>query len=215
MSEPEASEPKEASARDRIVAAARSLVEGGGVGALSMRKLAADVGVAPTAIYWHVGSRDDLLNAVLDTMIADLPPIVARGSTPKARLTSVARSFRDQIRATTLTQQLAEEVNRTAELSFPGQVALAREMEAAGLRGAAAAQAVRAVLFLVGGFILLEDNFSHRREGGRTTQELWRRVDDPAIDPELRRAMTRPANTDALFDYAVERLLESVLDGSV
>lgn len=204
-----------ASARDRIVAAARALIESGGVDALSMRKLAADVGVAPTAIYWHVGSRDDLLNAVLDSMIADLPPIVAKGSTPKDRLASAARSFRDQVRSTTRTQQLAEAVDRTAELSFQGQVALAREMEAAGLRGAAAAQAVRALLFLVGGFILLEDNFSHRREGGRTTQELWRRVDDPAIDPGLRRAMTRAANTDALFDYAVDRLLESVLDGSV
>ena len=201
--------------RDAIVAAARTLVEAGGVEALSMRKLAADLGVAPTAIYWHVGSRDDVLHAVLDALIADLPPIVARGTTPKARLASVARSIRDQVRATTLTQQLAATIDRTAELSFPGQVALAREMEAAGLHGGAAAQAVRAVLFLVGGFILLEDNFSHRRPGGRTTQELWRRVDDPAIDAGLRRAMTRPANTDALFDYAVERLLESVLAGSV
>jgi TetR/AcrR family tetracycline transcriptional repressor len=201
--------------RDRIVAAARALIEAGGVDALSMRKLAADVGVAPTAIYWHVGSRDDLLNAVLDAMIDDLPSIVARGSTPKARLASVARSIRDQVRATTLAQQLAQVVDRTAELSFPGQVALAREMEAAGLHGAEAAQAVRALLFLVGGFILLEDNFSHRREGGRTTQELWRRVDDPGIDPGLRRAMARPVNTDSLFDYAVDRLLESVLAGTV
>lgn len=203
------------SGREEIVAAARALIEAGGVEALSMRKLAADVGVAPTAIYWHVGGRDDVLNAVLDTLIAELPPIEARGATPKARLASVARSFRDQVRATTLTQQLAETLDRTAELSFPGQVALAREMEAAGLGGAEAAQAVRALLFLVGGFILLEDNFSHRREGGRTTQELWRRVDDPLIDPGLRRAMTRPANTDTLFDYAVDRLLESVLAGTV
>jgi len=201
--------------RDEIVAAARTLVEAGGVEALSMRKLAADLGVAPTAIYWHVGGRDDVLNAVLDALIAELPPVVARGSTPKARLVSAARSLRDQVRATTLTQQVAEVVDRTAELSFPGQVALAREMEAAGLQGAEAAQAVRALLFLVGGFILREDNFSHRREGGRTTQELWRRVDDPAIDAGLKRAMSRPANTDALFDYAVERLVDSVLAGTV
>ena len=203
------------SGRDGIVAAARALVEGGGIEALSMRKLAADLGVAPTAIYWHVGSREALLNAVLDALIADLPPIAGRGSTPKARLASVARSFRNQVRATTLTQQLAQELGRTAELSFPGQVALAREMEAAGLHGAEAAQAVRSLLFLVGGFILLEDNFSHRREGGRTTQELWRRLDDPGVDVGLRRAMTRPVNTDSLFDYAVERLLESILGPAV
>jgi AcrR family transcriptional regulator len=197
--------------QERIVAAARALIETGGVEALSMRKLAAEVGVAPTAIYWHVGSREDLLNAVLDAMIADLPPVVARGGSPRARLASVARSIRDQVRSTTATQQLAAEVGRTAELSFPGQVALAREMQAAGVTGSDAAQAVRAVLFLVGGFILLEDNFAHRQPGSRTTQELWQGLEASDIDPALRKAMAKPANTDTLFDYAVDRLLASVL----
>ena len=197
--------------QERIVAAARALIDAGGVEALSMRKLAAEVGVAPTAIYWHVGSREDLLNAVLDSMIADLPPVAARGSSPRARLASVARSIRDQVRATTPAQQLAAELGRTAELSFPAQVALTREMQAAGITGSDAAQAVRAVLFLVGGFILLEDNFAHRQPGSRTTQELWQTLDDPGIDPALRRAMAKPANTDSLFDYAVDRLLASVL----
>src|SRR5947209_13709478 len=196
---------------ERIVAAALALIEAGGVEALSMRKLGAEVGVAPTAIYWHVGSREDLLNAVLDAMIADLPPVVARGNSPPARLASVARSIRDQVRATTPAQQLAAELGRTAELSFPGQVALTREMQAAGVGGSDAAQAVRAVLFLVGGFILLEDNFAHRQPGSRTTQDLWRGLEVDDIDPALKRAMARPANTDALFDYAVDRLLASVL----
>ncbi|MBV9042440.1 MAG: TetR family transcriptional regulator [Acidimicrobiia bacterium] len=197
--------------QQRIVAAARELIAAGGVDALSMRKLAAEVGVAPTAIYWHIGSREDLLNAVLDAMIGDLPPIAARGSSPRARLVSVARSIRDQVRGTTDAQQLAAELGRTAELSFPGQVALTREMQAAGVTGSDAAQAVRAVLFLVGGFILLEDNFAHRQPGSRTTQELWDALDDDTIDPALRKAMAKPANTDTLFDYAVDRLLASVL----
>lgn len=197
--------------QQRIVAAARELIATSGVDALSMRKLAAEVGVAPTAIYWHIGSREDLLNAVLDAMIADLPAIAARGSSPRARLVSVARSIRDQVRGTTDAQQLAAELGRTAELSFPGQVALTREMQAAGVTGSDAAQAVRAVLFLVGGFILLEDNFAHRQPGSRTTQELWEALDDDTIDPALRKAMAKPANTDTLFDYAVDRLLASVL----
>jgi len=176
-----------------------------------MRKLAAEMGVAPTAIYWHVGSREEVLNAVLDAMITDLPPIRARGSTPQARLASVARSIRDQVRATTPAQGVAAAVGRTAELSFPGQVALAKEIQAAGLRGPEAAQAVRAVLFLVGGFILLEDNFAHREPGSRTTQELWQGLVDEDIDDKLRTAMGKPANTDTLFDYAVDRLVASIL----
>src|SRR5437588_4207925 len=139
--------------QERIVASARTLIEAGGVDALSMRKLAAEVGVAPTAIYWHIGSREDLLNAVLDAMIADLPPIAVRGSAPRARLASVTRSIRDQVRATTAAQQLAAELGRTAELSFPGQVALTREMQAAGVTGSDAAQAVRGGALPGGGLL--------------------------------------------------------------
>ena len=196
---------------DQIIDAARSIIEAGGLEALSMRKLAADVGAAPTTIYWHVGSRRDLLDAVLDRMIAELPPIAVRGTVPRTRLASAARSFRDQVRSTTATQQLAGAIGRSAELSFPAQVILAREVQAAGLSGAGAAQAVRALLFLIGGFILLEDNFAHREAGARTTQELWEAVDDDGLDPGLRRARSRGVDTDDLFDYAVDRLLASVL----
>jgi AcrR family transcriptional regulator len=204
--------PDEPVTRRRLVATARALIESSGVDALSMRKLAAEVGVAPTAIYWHVGSRDDLLHAVLDELVADLPPIVARGNTPRRRLASTARSIRDQVRATQVTQHVAAVLDRGAELSFPAQVALAREVQAAGLTGAAAAQAARALLFLIGGFILLEDNFAHRKPGSRTTQELWQAVRDRDVDPQLRKAMSQPTNTDALFDYAVERLVDSILE---
>ena len=51
---------------DRIIDVAREIVRTGGVDALSMRKLSAELGVAPTAIYWHVGDRRRLLDAVLE-----------------------------------------------------------------------------------------------------------------------------------------------------
>ena len=68
------------------MAAARAFVTADGVDAVSMRKVAAEVGLAPTAIYWHVGSREDLLNAVLDEIIADLPPIRAGGTGARDRI---------------------------------------------------------------------------------------------------------------------------------
>jgi TetR/AcrR family tetracycline transcriptional repressor len=197
--------------RRRLVEAGRVIVESGGPDALSMRKVAAEVGVAPTAIYWHVGGRDDLLSAVLDSMIADLPHPVPRGRTPRDRVASLARAMRDQALATTHTQQLARQLGRSAELFLPGQVALARELSAAGLRGDDAAQAVRAVLFLVGGFVLLEDNYRTAQPGSGRIQDLWTAVDDPGIDDDLRQAMSRATTPDTLFGYTVDRLLASVL----
>jgi TetR/AcrR family tetracycline transcriptional repressor len=196
---------------ERIVAAARALVKGGGADALSMRKLAAELGVAPTAIYWHVGDRDHLLNAVLDAEVAELPAVRAAGSTPRRRIRSVARAVRRQVQTAPNVQALALTLGRSAEVSFPGQVALAREVTAAGLRGAEGADAVRAILFLIGGFAMLEGNFSRRPPGARATHELWAEVDDDGIDPGLQAAMGRPADTDALFTYALDRLIDSVL----
>src|ERR1700722_19634781 len=102
--------------RRRLVEAGRSIVEAGGPEALSMRKVAAEVGVAATAIYWHVGGGDDPLSAVLDSMIAALPQPVPRGRTPRERVASLARAMRDQALATSHTQQLARHLGRSAEL---------------------------------------------------------------------------------------------------
>jgi AcrR family transcriptional regulator len=195
--------------RRRLVDAARALVEAGGPDALSMRKVAAEVGVAPTAIYWHVGGREALMGAVLDAMIADLPSPEADGATPAERIGSLARGMRADALATTNTQLLARQLGRTAELFLPAQLALARELSAAGLHGTAAADATRAILFVVGGFVLLED--SYRSAGAARTPDLWREVDDPLIDPELRAAMSRPTTPDALFEYTVEHLLSAIL----
>jgi AcrR family transcriptional regulator len=52
--------------RDRIVRAATAIVDAHGVGALSMRGLATELGVTAMALYRHVGGRDELLVAVLD-----------------------------------------------------------------------------------------------------------------------------------------------------
>jgi AcrR family transcriptional regulator len=195
--------------RRRLVDAARALVETGGPDALSMRKVAAEVGVAPTAIYWHVGGREALMGAVFDALVADVPSPVAEGVAPAERITSLALGMRAAALATTNTQLLARELGRTAELFLPAQVALARELSAAGLHGAAAADATRAVLFVVGGFVLLEDNY--RSAGVARTPDLWGDVDEPLIDPELKEAMTRPTTPDALFEYTIEHLLAAIL----
>jgi len=50
--------------RDRIVARALEIVDAEGVAALSLRRLADDLGVTPMALYWHVADKADLLELV-------------------------------------------------------------------------------------------------------------------------------------------------------
>lgn len=64
--------------RGRIVEAALRIVDGEGASALSIRRLAVDLGVTPMAVYWHVRDKAELLDlvgeAVIETMV--LPPPV-------------------------------------------------------------------------------------------------------------------------------------------
>ena len=50
--------------RDRIVEAALDVMDGEGLEALSMRRLAREVGVEAMSLYHHVADKDDLLDAV-------------------------------------------------------------------------------------------------------------------------------------------------------
>jgi len=57
--------------RDAIVTAAVQLLDREGLAALSMRKLADELGTGAASLYWHVGSKDGLLDLVLDQVIGE------------------------------------------------------------------------------------------------------------------------------------------------
>jgi AcrR family transcriptional regulator len=77
--------------RERILRAAVDLADGQGLAGLSMRGLAARLGVEAMSLYHHVRSKDELLAGALELVLAEvtLPdPEVA----PKAALRSAAMS---------------------------------------------------------------------------------------------------------------------------
>jgi AcrR family transcriptional regulator len=53
------------------VAAAVQLLDREGLAALSMRRLAEEIGAGAASLYWHVGSKDGLLDLVLDQVIGE------------------------------------------------------------------------------------------------------------------------------------------------
>ena len=51
---------------ERIFETAKAIADDDGLDALTIRKLASELDVSPTAIYWHVRTRDELLRGVYD-----------------------------------------------------------------------------------------------------------------------------------------------------
>ncbi len=62
---------REPISREAIVAAAIRLLDREGLAALSMRRLADELGAGAASLYWHVGSKDGLLDLVLDEIIGE------------------------------------------------------------------------------------------------------------------------------------------------
>lgn len=58
--------------RDRIVEAAGALVDSEGLDAVSTRRLAAELGVSGPSLYNHFRNKDEILDAVADTVSAQV-----------------------------------------------------------------------------------------------------------------------------------------------
>jgi TetR/AcrR family transcriptional regulator, tetracycline repressor protein len=60
--------------REQVLAAARRIADAEGVDRLTMRRLAAELGVMPNALYTYVPHKEALLDALLDDLLADVDP---------------------------------------------------------------------------------------------------------------------------------------------
>lgn len=55
--------------RQRIVAAAVELMDADGIDGLTMRRLAERLGAGVMSLYWHVGSKEDVFDLALDSVL--------------------------------------------------------------------------------------------------------------------------------------------------
>lgn len=67
--------------RERIVATAVALLDAEGLGGLTMRGLADDLGSGVMSLYWHVSSKEDVLDLALDAVLDYRAP--APGDAPQ------------------------------------------------------------------------------------------------------------------------------------
>jgi AcrR family transcriptional regulator len=58
--------------RERVLRAAIALADEGGIEALSMRKLAKELGVEAMSLYNHVANKGDLVGAMVDTVVSEI-----------------------------------------------------------------------------------------------------------------------------------------------
>lgn len=202
--------PDAALSRNQVLDACMELLESGGVDAVTIRGLAAKLGVAATAIYWHVGNKQDLLDGLTDRVIDRLGGVSVRGRDPSSRITSIARALRETLLERPDLVALVHRRGRTAELFQPARRVLVRELTEAGVEGADAALAIQAVLNLVVGSVLLDRQLERQPTQRQTAEDLWLPGDAPG-HPELLAHLAQPIDEEELFEFTVGVVVGAIL----
>jgi TetR/AcrR family transcriptional regulator, tetracycline repressor protein len=83
--------------RAHILAVALSLIDRSGVAAFSLRELASELGVYPTAIYWHIPNRNELIAGVVELALGKVSVRLPAGNW-QSRLRVIFRRFRTALR---------------------------------------------------------------------------------------------------------------------
>src|SRR2546427_12644350 len=95
--------------REAIVARALELGGAEGLEAVSLRRLASELGVTPMALYRHVRDKEDLINAMTEVVLEGLD--LTAGFRPSMRWTDRVRrallNFKEQMEARPLALPLA------------------------------------------------------------------------------------------------------------
>jgi AcrR family transcriptional regulator len=60
--------------KERVLRSAVELADREGVEGLSMRRLSAELGVVPMALYKHVANKDELLDGMIDVVVGEIDP---------------------------------------------------------------------------------------------------------------------------------------------
>jgi AcrR family transcriptional regulator len=146
VSVPSGEAPRRALGREQIIAAALEIIDEEGPGSATMRRIADEFGVVPTAIHWHIKTREDLLRGVVDLVYegVEVPPAGSETWEDQAR--HLCRAVRRQLIAHPNVLPLLPMASQSTSVRlYAAEVMI---MSQSGLRGQAVAEAAQ----LIGAF---------------------------------------------------------------
>jgi TetR/AcrR family tetracycline transcriptional repressor len=188
--------------REGILRAALGIVDGDGMGALSMRRLAAELRVNPMSIYHHLPGKDAVVSGLVGMVFSRMRVSAPEGSGWQERVRAYARAHRDVVRAhPNLALQSVSDPAAVSEAVLLGSEPLYAALEDAGLSPAGIVQAADTLVDFIHGFALGEaSNLSGEFDfGPNLTARLEARPPEEA--PALRRVFGALSGTGTAYDF--------------
>jgi TetR/AcrR family transcriptional regulator, tetracycline repressor protein len=148
--------PRGSLTRQEIINEALALLDEHGPGALSMRRLADRLGVAPNALYTYVRGKADLIDGLVDQVYADLNLDPDPSGDWTQQLTTLSQDVRDHLLAHPAVVPYALQQPGLGPHSLRLGEAIYRVLRPAGFSDQAVVGTVYALLTYILGFVALE-----------------------------------------------------------
>jgi len=210
---------RETLTREQIVRTALEALDAEGLAGLSIRKLAAKLGSGATSLYWHVPTKDDLIDLLIDEVWGEIDIPAPELAGWRSGLLLFAHSMRSVI----LRHPWLPEVMYTRPSQGPNAMTMGTRglalIDAAGITGRNADFALGTVMsFVLGNTGAEVATRELARRGGQSLDELVSEVRDRTetiADPIMRESARRrtTGDIDGMFYDSFSYGLEIVLEG--
>jgi AcrR family transcriptional regulator len=152
---------------------ALKLADADGLEALTIRKLAQDLGVTPMALYWHFRSKEDLLEGVAEQIWSEIDVPVDPSVPWPVQLQRGLESLIGVLRAHPAAPQLLLEHEKRNEAALRASEAALEILRSAGFDPEHASEIARSTLWT--GIMLVMSESGYRPELSQDERAEWQR----------------------------------------
>jgi AcrR family transcriptional regulator len=206
---------RERLSRDRVLQTAIDRADGGGLEALTMRTLADELEVAPMALYRHIASKDDLVDAMVDVVFSEIG-LPASGSDWIGAMRQRAIAVRDALSRHRWAIGLMESRRSPGPANLRHHDAVIGRLRAAGFSIEMAAHAYSLLDSYIYGFALTKLNlpFNASAEVGEVAEAMLQPFpvnEYPNLVEILTEHVMKPGYDYAdEFEYGLDVILEGL-----
>jgi AcrR family transcriptional regulator len=205
-------EPRVPLSRDRVLGAAISIADEGGLESLSMRKLAQELGVEAMSVYYYVANKDEILDGILNLVISEFELAVG-GPDWKAAIRRSALSAHDVLMRHPWACNLMMSVRRVAPARMQYMESLLGRLRKAGFSANMTHHAYHALDSHVIGSTLWEAGYSSNKdlEGMAKTFVEKTLREYPYLAEHAEQHFTRSTRKDVPeFEFGLDLILDGL-----
>jgi TetR/AcrR family transcriptional regulator, tetracycline repressor protein len=206
--------PRNTLSRGRIVDAALALMDAEDLEAVTMPRLAEQLGVGTMSLYRHVDGKDDLVNAVAEQVLSGVQVPDGAPDDWESRVVGYLRALREHALAHPSLSRILADRGLTVGPVFDQLEHVHSILRAAGFSAIDAVRTFYTLLTYVFGFVMWELPRVHQQPATAYTTAWINALDqlDPDAYPNLhalRQQLTTTASHDQ-FEYGLNHLIQAL-----